>query len=511
MNKAKLQRLFVDFILNEVGPSEEKEKERNIKYNLVKQIIKNSLTQNYPNYIPHLFLYGSFSIKTYLKDSDIDITIILENKENHDLLIDIPNNLIIEILQLIKKSFEDYNDKIKPNSFNDINIILSETKLLKCQLDSLFLDISLNNFYGLLKIIFMHFIFEIIKKDDKNKNKLLILKRTIILTKAWFYYESNLIGSNIGLMASCALELLILNIFNIYYENIQDEIDAFFHFFNVMNKINFNEEIITLFGPKSAADFFGNNQKNYFWYIKQEQKYLFKSEEFIKLYKLIEESKNILYSKEITKNMFQNKLCNILDPINESNNLGKSINNHCFSRIKGIFQYIVKEINEINKIEQMNEPFLYINSLLRLFNTCLSMNFIELFINYLNMPKIFISSQNKEHFGNNILKVENNEIKKFNNLFVTEERKEKDKNEEQEEEEEEEEDENKNDIDEMNNINMIKDKYQKFDIIINNKIMNKLLEIYNNSEKSSFHNKLNEEAEKNFSELNDFLKNHKII
>ena len=126
------------------------------------------------------------------------------------------------------------------------------------------------------------------------------------------------------------------------------------------------------------------------------------------------------------------------------------------------------------------------------------------------MPKIFISSQNKEHFGNNILKVDNNEIKKFNNLFVTEEKKEKDKIEEQEEEEEEE-DENKNDIDEMNNINMIKDKYQKFDIIINNKIMNKLLEIYNNSEKSSFHNKLNEEAEKNFSELNDFLKNHKII
>ena len=73
MNKAKLQRLFVDFILNEVGPNEEKEKERNTKYNLVKQIIENSLMNNYPNYIPHLFLYGSFSIKTYLKDSDIDI------------------------------------------------------------------------------------------------------------------------------------------------------------------------------------------------------------------------------------------------------------------------------------------------------------------------------------------------------------------------------------------------------------------------------------------------------
>ena len=94
MNKAKLQRLFVDFILKEVGPNEENEKDRNTKYNLVKQIIENSLIINYPNYIPHLFVYGSFSIKTYLKDSDIDIAIVLENKENHELLIDIPKYLM---------------------------------------------------------------------------------------------------------------------------------------------------------------------------------------------------------------------------------------------------------------------------------------------------------------------------------------------------------------------------------------------------------------------------------
>ena len=94
MHKSKIERLFVDFILNEVGPNDEKEKERNEKYNLVKQLIENALSLNYPNYIPHIFLHGSFSIKTYLKDSDIDITIILENKENHELLIDITNVLI---------------------------------------------------------------------------------------------------------------------------------------------------------------------------------------------------------------------------------------------------------------------------------------------------------------------------------------------------------------------------------------------------------------------------------
>ena len=62
MQSEKVERLFVDFILNEIGPSEEKEKDRNEKYNLVKQIMQNALILNYPEYIPHIFLYGSFSI-----------------------------------------------------------------------------------------------------------------------------------------------------------------------------------------------------------------------------------------------------------------------------------------------------------------------------------------------------------------------------------------------------------------------------------------------------------------
>ena len=124
------------------------------------------------------------------------------------------------------------------------------------------------------------------------------------------------------------------------------------------------------------------------------------------------------------------------------------------------------------------------------------------------MPKIIISSQNKEYFGNNILKVDKKEINKFNNLFKIAEIKEKA---EQEEEEEEEEEDSKNENDEINNIKKINEKYQNFDIIINNKIINNLLKIHNNNEYFIFHDKLNKIAEKNFIEFNDFLKNHKII
>ena len=85
--------------------------------------------------------------------------------------------------------------------------------------------------------------------------------------------------------------------------------------------------------------------------------------------------------------------------------------------MKGAFQYMRKELNKIKPIKEINDPFSYMNSLLKLFNTSLSMNFIGLFINYLNSPKIYIFSKKKENFGHNILNVDKNEVFKFNKLF----------------------------------------------------------------------------------------------
>ena len=44
--------------------------------------------------------------------------------------------------------------------------------------------------------------------------------------------------------------------------------------------------------------------------------------------------------------------------------------------MKGAFQYMRKELNKIKQIKEINDPFSYMNSLLKLFNTSLSMNFI---------------------------------------------------------------------------------------------------------------------------------------
>ena len=554
MQNEKIEKLFVDFILNLIGPNEEREKDRNKKYNLVKKIIEDTLQAHYPNYIPHIFPYGSFPIKTYLKESDIDITIIFENKTNHQILINLTNDLINNIIFIIKDSLENYNNQFKQNIFTDINIINADIKLIKCQIQSIPLDISLNNFYGLFKMIFMNNIFKQIEKKFNNQNtinKLTVFKRTILLIKAWCTEEGNLMGSNIGLMASYALESLIAHMFNLYYQEINNETEGFFYFFNLMNNIDLENNIISLFGLIPVTDFHSkllnsknsNNFDNLLNIIfdeknNKDKNYLFDMNEIKELVLKINNSPinpndNIKNDENLFKKIFQQKLVNIFDQINISNNLGKSINYHSFSKMKNAFKYMIKEIKNINKIKQLGDPFLYINSLFSLFNNTLTMNFIGLFINYLNEPKIIVDTNSDENNnmnrkGNSLLKINKEEIKKFNKLFRTQndkdnpdsnnklnsemkcnEEDEEDENDEIEEEEEEEEEKEENIKNKKNNI-----KYENYDIIINYEIINKLYDlnkINNNKSQNNFFENLNKVSHELFSDLEKFMISNKLI
>ena len=554
MKNEKIEKLFVDFILNLVGPNEERENDRNKKYSLVKKIIEDSLKVHYPNYIPYIFPYGSFPIKTYLKESDIDITMIFENKTNHQILINLTNDIINNIIFIIKDSFENYNNQNNQNIFTDINIINADIKLIKCQIQSIPLDISLNNFYGLFKMIFMNNIYKQIEikfnNNQNTDNKLTIFKKTILLIKAWCTEEGNLMGSNIGLMASYALESLIIHMFNLYYKDINNEIEGFFYFFNLMNNIDLENNIISLFGIIPVTDFqskllnsnINNNFNNllniiFSDKINENNKYLFDINEIKELLIKINNSPinpnaNINKDENLFKKVFQKKLVNIFDQINIGNNLGKSINYHSFSKMKNAFKYMINEIKNINKIKQMVDPFLYINSLFKLFNNTLNMNFIGLFINYLNETKIIVDSKKDEsninNIGNNLLIKNKEEIKKFNKLFIiqndkdndnTDDNKLNDEIDSNDENEEDENDEIKDEEEELEKEEDIKNnddkiKYENYDIIINYEIINKLYDlnkIKNNNSQNNFFDNLNKVSLELFYDLEKFMIKNQLI
>ena len=86
MDYKKVEDCFTDFIINLVGPNEVSDREREEKFNYIKNLITKTLIEENIELTPHIFCFGSFPIKTYLQDSDLDITLVFENKNTKSFI-----------------------------------------------------------------------------------------------------------------------------------------------------------------------------------------------------------------------------------------------------------------------------------------------------------------------------------------------------------------------------------------------------------------------------------------
>ena len=84
-NYFQIENKFCDYIVNIIGPNQEQDLLREHKFKSIKNIIQNAFYMDH-NIIPHIFSFGSYSLKTYLPDSDMDITIILEDKSTNQII-----------------------------------------------------------------------------------------------------------------------------------------------------------------------------------------------------------------------------------------------------------------------------------------------------------------------------------------------------------------------------------------------------------------------------------------
>ena len=558
------------------------------------------------DYITYVIPYGSFPIKTYLKDADVDITICFESKKEKKMMVNIPIQIIDKAILIIKEEFERKNRETEFELISDIKIIMANIRLLKCKVGNINIDITINNFAGLYKIIFINFIeeefkhkFNILKSYKESSfsdNKRNLFRRTLLLIKGWCLYEGKLMGSNMGLMATYTLEILVIYIFNYYYDEINNEFEGFEKFFEIIQKFNWEKEIISLFGIISNFEFFqklqnyNNNirieeEKNKkiinkpYWYlekgennndIKEKEKENLNKKEFLLN---INDVKNFMYhlNKGMEYTFLRNegniisssnfdKMINVLDPLNNHNNLGRSITYHNKSRMKIVISFMLKKLKNINKIRNSSNPFIYMNYLLNLFKDTLSTIDLELFEKFLKTPKIFVNSKIYKKFLKNKdedkFSVDKNDIIKFNSLFCEnnddicnedklnlededfdeyEEDKDENKimdkselNEENEEEDEDkdlyEEDINKNNLennnDKLNDTSEESENEDNFEIkenvnfeyILNKEIMKKLFELYDNKENTIKSNNIFIMEAKEYSVgLEKFLYEHNLI
>ncbi|KAK4407651.1 hypothetical protein Sango_0346100 [Sesamum angolense] len=296
-------------VLNCVHPTLDSEEKRRDIVDYVQRLIKSHLNCE-------VFPYGSVPLKTYLPDGDIDLTALKG-----------------------------------PNAGNPCRV-----KLVKCLVRNVVIDISFNQLGGLSTLCFLEqlLILMIIsgfctgyvsKLSSPNVDRLVgrnhLFKRSIILVKAWCYYESRILGAHHGLISTYALETLILYIFHLYHSSLSGPLTVLYRFLDYYSQFDWEKYCISLKGPvcKSSLPDIVVETPESGW------NNLMLSEEFLE--NCMEMFSVSSRTPEGNPKAFQAKHLNIIDPLKENNNLGRSVHRGNFYRIRSAFKYGARKLGQV--------------------------------------------------------------------------------------------------------------------------------------------------------------------
>ncbi|XAR52238.1 Polynucleotide adenylyltransferase [Bertholletia excelsa] len=289
-----------------IQPNKSSEEHRNAVASYVKRLITRCFSCQ-------VFTFGSVPLKTYLPDGDIDLTAF----EKNETLKDTWANDLREMLESEEKS-EDAEFCVK-----EVQYIQAEVKIIKCLVDNIVVDISFNQLGGLCTLCFLEEVDSLISQNH-------LFKRSIILIKAWCYYESRVLGAHHGLISTYALETLVLYIFHVINNTFSGPLEVLYRFLEFFGKFDWDNYCVSLWGPvplSSLPDMTADPPR--------------KDGGELLLSKVFLDACGSVYSngQENYDTPFISKHFNIIDPLRMNNNLGRSVSKGNFFRIRSAFAF----------------------------------------------------------------------------------------------------------------------------------------------------------------------------
>ncbi|KAL0727923.1 hypothetical protein Bca4012_024016 [Brassica carinata] len=267
--------------------------------------------------------FGSVPLKTYLPDGDIDLTAFGGPCHEEDLA--------LQVFSVLEREEHNVGAQFL---IKDVQLIRAEVKLVKCLVQNIVVDISFNQLGGICTLCFL-------EKIDHLIGKKHLFKRSIILIKAWCYYESRILGALHGLISTYALETLVLYIFHLFHSSLDGPLAVLYKFLDYFSKFDWDNYCISLSGPvnlSSLPEIVVETPEN------GGQDLLLTSEflkECLELYSV--PSRGF----ETNPRVFPVRHLNIIDPLKENNNLGRSVSKGNFYRIRSAFTYGARKLGQI--------------------------------------------------------------------------------------------------------------------------------------------------------------------
>ncbi|KAL1565766.1 hypothetical protein AAHA92_01451 [Salvia divinorum] len=303
-------------VLNCVHPTLDSEEKRRDVVDFVQQLVRTRLNCEV---VP----YGSVPLKTYLPDGDIDLTILKGPNAEESL----PHD-VLSIFEAEEQN-EDAEYRVKDTQFID-----AEVKLVKCFVQDIVVDVTFNQLGGLSTLCF-------IEQVDRLVGRNHVFKRSIILVKAWCYYESRILGAHHGLISTYALEILVLYMFHFFHSSLSSPLSVLYRFLDYYSQFDWDNYCISLKGPvhrSSLPQIVAKMPEHRCNRLLLTEEFLNRSMELFSV-----PSRGL----DANPKAFQPKHLNIIDPLKENNNLGRSVHRGNFYRIRSAMKYGAHKLGQI--------------------------------------------------------------------------------------------------------------------------------------------------------------------
>ncbi|KAK6918236.1 hypothetical protein RJ641_016658, partial [Dillenia turbinata] len=310
-----------------IQPNQPSEERRNAVADYVQRLI----AKCFPCQV---FTFGSVPLKTYLPDGDIDVTAFSKNQNLKDTWA----NLVRDMLES-----EEKNENAKFH-VKEVQYIQAEVKIIKCLVENIVVDISFNQLGGLCTLCFLEEVDDLINHDH-------LFKRSIILIKAWCYYESRILGAHHGLISTYALETLVLYIFHVFNNSFAGPLEVLYRFLEFFSNFDWDNFCVSLWGPvpiSSLPDVTAEPPR-------RDGGELLLSKSFL-------DACSSVYAvfpggQEIQGQPFVSKHFNVIDPLRTNNNLGRSVSKGNFFRIRSAFAFGAKRLARLLDCPEENLVF----------------------------------------------------------------------------------------------------------------------------------------------------------
>ncbi|KAK9749501.1 hypothetical protein RND81_02G130100 [Saponaria officinalis] len=271
-----------------------------------------------------VFTFGSVPLKTYLPDGDIDVTAFGENQILKD-------TWAVQVRDILESEEKNENAEFR---VKEVQYIQAEVKIIKCLVENIVVDISFNQLGGLCTLCFLEEVDNLINQDH-------LFKRSIILIKAWCYYESRILGAHHGLISTYALETLVLYIFHIFNNSLTGPLEVLYRFLEFFSNFDWENFCVSLWGPVYVSSLPDINVEP----PRKDGGELLLSRAFL-------HACNSVYAVypgglENQGQPFISKHFNVIDPLRINNNLGRSVNKGNFHRIRSAFAFGAKRLAKL--------------------------------------------------------------------------------------------------------------------------------------------------------------------